>query len=123
MSLNIQQNVVRLLDQHLQLKPTQCRLLALLIRYGEQVVSRQTILAEVWGYDFDPGTKIIDVQIYYLRKWLEALRAPFEIKTHRGKGISIRLRDSISVGYSERRLNWPLATAFCRASDQRADGR
>lgn len=118
MSLDARQNMVHLNDHHLRLKPTPFHLLALLVRYGEQVVNRQTILNEVWGYDFDPGTKIIDVQICYLRKSLEALHAPFEIKTHRGKGFCLRPRDSSSVGYSSRRLNWPLPTSFMMREDK-----
>ncbi|NQD75517.1 winged helix-turn-helix domain-containing protein [Pseudomonas sp. CM27] len=102
MSLCIQQNVVRLHDHHFQLKPTPSRLLALLIRHGEQVVNRQTVLTEVWGYDFDPGTKIIDVQICYLRKALAAVHAPFEIKTHRGRGISLRSLGNVNVGNRSR---------------------
>lgn len=57
----------------------------------DQVVSRTTIFSKVWGYHFDPGTKIIDVQICYLRKILLTLQAPFEIKTFRGKGLSLQM--------------------------------
>ncbi|MGE8112021.1 winged helix-turn-helix domain-containing protein [Pseudomonas sp. NPDC086566] len=112
MFLYIQKNVVHLHDRQFQLKPTPCRLLALLIRYGEQVVSRQTILTEVWGYDFNPGTKIIDVQICYLRKALAAVHAPFEIKTHRGRGISLRSLNNVSAGHRSRHLRWSLPSAF-----------
>ncbi|AXQ48751.1 helix-turn-helix domain-containing protein [Stenotrophomonas rhizophila] len=39
---------------------------------------------------FNPGTKIIEVQICYLRKVLKSLQAPFEIRTLRGRGLTIR---------------------------------
>jgi len=85
----MRENVVHINGQPLSLKPTPCRLLALLVRHAGQVVSRQAIFNDVWGYDFDPGTKIIDVQVCYLRKALISLQAPFEIKTHRGIGIGL----------------------------------
>jgi len=31
------------------------------LRHPEQVLSREQMLIHVWGYDFDPGTKIVDV--------------------------------------------------------------
>ncbi|MGJ7546953.1 winged helix-turn-helix domain-containing protein [Pseudomonas alloputida] len=89
LSVDVRQHVVHINDQRLLLKPTPCRLMALLVRHRGEVVSRKVIFNDVWGYDFDPGTKIIDVQVCYLRKFLAAMRAPFEIKTHRGKGICI----------------------------------
>ena len=89
LSLNVRQNVLHINDQRLSLKPTSCKLLAVLLRHGGQIVSRKTILIDVWGYDFDPGTKIIDVQVCHLRKALNSLQAPFGIKAHRGIGICL----------------------------------
>jgi two-component system, OmpR family, response regulator QseB len=31
-------------------------------------ISREQLLKEVWGYDYDPGTNIVDVYVGYLRK-------------------------------------------------------
>jgi DNA-binding response OmpR family regulator len=72
------------------LKATPCRLLHLLLENAENVVSRKTIYKEIWGYDFDPGTKIIEVQVHYLRSILASSNSGFEIKTYRGKGISLQ---------------------------------
>jgi DNA-binding response OmpR family regulator len=41
----------------------------LLVRAGE-VVSRERLLAEVWGYDFDPGSNVVDVCVRRLRQKL-----------------------------------------------------
>ncbi|MDR7087375.1 DNA-binding response OmpR family regulator [Aeromicrobium panaciterrae] len=41
----------------------------LLVNRG-QVLSREQLLSQVWGYDFDPGSNIVDVYIGYLRKKL-----------------------------------------------------
>lgn len=74
----------------LVVKKTPFRLLVLLVKKKGSVVSREAIYKEVWGYDFDPGTKIIDVQICYLRRVFNSLALPFEIKTHRFLGFSFQ---------------------------------
>ncbi|WP_420794028.1 winged helix-turn-helix domain-containing protein [Pseudomonas kurunegalensis] len=93
---------VRFKDLHFPLKATSCRLLTLLLRHQGNVVSRTTIYEEIWGYQFNPGTKIIEVQICYLRKVLKALQAPFEIRTLRGRGLTIREVESSSSLRTER---------------------
>ena len=45
-------------------------LLAYLVRHPDQVLSREQLLNAVWGFDFDPGTKVLDVYIGYLRRKL-----------------------------------------------------
>ena len=47
-------------------------LLAYLMRHPNQVLSRSQILNAVWGYDYDPGTNVLEVYIGYLRKKLAA---------------------------------------------------
>lgn len=39
-------------------------------RHPGQVLSREQLLSHVWGYDFDPGSNIVDVYVGYLRKKL-----------------------------------------------------
>jgi two-component system, OmpR family, response regulator len=41
-----------------------------LLRHEGEVVSRERLLAEVWGYDFDPGSNVVDVCIRRLRRRL-----------------------------------------------------
>jgi DNA-binding response OmpR family regulator len=45
-------------------------LLETLIRHAGQVLSREQLLDHVWGYDFDPGSNVVDVYVRYLRKKL-----------------------------------------------------
>lgn len=40
------------------------------MRHPGQVLSREQLLSHVWGYDFDPGSNIVDVYVRYLRKKL-----------------------------------------------------
>ncbi|WP_369597040.1 winged helix-turn-helix domain-containing protein [Pseudomonas putida] len=71
------------------LKATSCRLLVALIVNPEQIVSRSALFEAVWGIHFDPGTKVLEVQLSYLRKVLVALGCSVRIHTHRGIGLSL----------------------------------
>lgn len=39
-------------------------------RHPGQMLSREQLLSQVWGYDFDPGSNVVDVYVGYLRKKL-----------------------------------------------------
>lgn len=54
-----------------------------LLRHPQQVLSREQLLSQVWGYDYDPGSNIVDVYVGYLRRKL-------------GKGVVETVR---GVGY------------------------
>jgi two-component system copper resistance phosphate regulon response regulator CusR len=60
-------------------------LLELLLRHPGQVLSREQILSHVWGYDYDPGSNVVDVYIRVLRRKLGQHR----ITTVRGVGYAI----------------------------------
>ncbi|MFJ8232131.1 response regulator transcription factor [Streptomyces sp. NPDC094448] len=60
-------------------------LLELFLRHPGQVLSREQILSHVWGYDFDPGSNIVDVYVRALRKKLGADR----VETVRGMGYRL----------------------------------
>jgi DNA-binding response OmpR family regulator len=64
-------------------------LLAYLMSNVDRVVSRQRLLSGVWDYGFDPGTKIVDVYVRYLRQKLDDADAPSLIQTVRGVGYMI----------------------------------
>lgn len=53
-----------------------------LMRHPGQVLSREQLLSRVWGYDFDPGSNVVDVYVGYLRKKLGS----DTIETVRGMG-------------------------------------
>ncbi|HEY0774797.1 MAG TPA: response regulator transcription factor [Nocardioidaceae bacterium] len=50
-----------------------------------QVLSREQLLSHVWGYDFDPGSNVVDVYVGYLRRKFGAET----IKTVRGMGYRL----------------------------------
>lgn len=55
------------------------------MRHAGQVLSREQLLSHVWGYDFDPGSNVVDVYVRYLRRKLGAER----IQTLRGMGYRL----------------------------------
>ncbi|WP_432519800.1 response regulator transcription factor [Kineococcus sp. SYSU DK006] len=56
------------------------------LRHPGQVLSREQLLNSVWGYDFDPGSNVVDVYVRYLRKKLGAEH----FETVRGMGYRLR---------------------------------
>jgi len=63
-------------------------LLRYLMANAGRVVSRQRLLSNVWNYGFDPGTKIVEVYIRYLRQKLGS-EGPVVIRTVRGAGYML----------------------------------
>ncbi|HWN21074.1 MAG TPA: response regulator transcription factor [Gaiellaceae bacterium] len=51
-----------------ELSAREFALAELFFRHPGQVLSREQILSQVWGYDFDPGSNVVDVYVGYLRK-------------------------------------------------------
>jgi len=56
------------------------------VRHRDQVLTREQILDQVWGFDFDPGSNVVDVYVRYLRRKLGTDR----IETVRGAGYRLR---------------------------------
>jgi DNA-binding response OmpR family regulator len=67
-------------------------LLNLFMINHQQILSRERIAKEVWGYDFDPGTNIVDVYVNHLRKKIDSGFSPKLIHTIRGKGYVLSER-------------------------------
>ena len=61
-------------------------LLETFLRHPGQVLSREQLLSHVWGYDYDPGSNIVDVYVGYLRRKLGAER----FETVRGMGYRLQ---------------------------------
>ncbi|UKO99550.1 response regulator transcription factor [Nostoc sp. UHCC 0870] len=73
------QNIVELPAREFTLAET-------FLRHPGQVFSREQLLDRVWGYDYDPGSNIVDVYVGYLRKKLGSDL----IETVRGMGYRLR---------------------------------
>lgn len=74
-------------DKPIKLKPKEYDLLVYLVRNKGQVLTRNSILEHVWGWDFDGGTRTVDVHIRWLRGKIEEDSAnPKRIITVHGVG-------------------------------------
>ncbi len=81
---------VRRGDRQFDLTPTEFELLVYLLRHPRQVLTRESILQEVWGYDFGGNDNVLEVYIGYLRTKTEAGGEPRLIQTVRGVGYVLR---------------------------------
>ncbi len=77
-------------DRLFSLTPTEFDLLQHFLLHPRQVLPRERILQEVWGYDFDGNDNVLDVYIGYLRAKMEAAGEPRLIQTMRGIGYVLR---------------------------------
>jgi two-component system, OmpR family, response regulator len=76
--------------REVQLTAREFEVLAYLMRHPDQVLSREQILNAVWGFDFDPGTKVLEVYIGYLRRKLGTADDADLIETVRNVGYRLR---------------------------------
>ncbi len=81
-------------DRPFSLSPKEFDLLAYLLRYPRQVLQRERILQDVWGYDFGGNGNVLEVYVGYLRAKTEASGEPRLIQTVRGVGYVLRMEQS-----------------------------
>ena len=77
-------------ERRFELTPTEFDLLEYLMRHPRQVLRREQILEEVWGYDFGGDDNVLEVYVGYLRKKTEQAGEPRLIQTVRGVGYVLR---------------------------------
>ena len=77
-------------SRRFELTPKEFELLQCLLNHPRQVLVRDHILEEVWGYDFGGEDNVLEVYIGYLRKKTEAGGEPRLIQTVRGVGYVLR---------------------------------
>ncbi|MCG8365546.1 MAG: response regulator transcription factor, partial [Pseudanabaenales cyanobacterium] len=90
LSLNRSSREVFRNQRSIELTAKEFDLLEYLILHPRQVITRDRILEEVWGYDFMGDSNIIEVYIRYLRLKLEAEGEKRLIQTVRGVGYVLR---------------------------------
>ncbi|MEV8632722.1 response regulator transcription factor [Streptosporangium sp. NPDC051023] len=74
----------------LELTRTEYLLLELFMVHPRQVLTREQILSQVWGFDFEPSSNSLDVYVMYLRRKTESAGRPRLIHTVRGVGYVLR---------------------------------
>ncbi|MCA9001901.1 MAG: response regulator transcription factor [Planctomycetes bacterium] len=78
--------------RRLELSPKEFALLRTLMAAKGEVISKRDLLSEVWGFDFDPGTNVVEVGVARLRKRLAA-SGPERIETITGQGYCLASQD------------------------------
>jgi DNA-binding response OmpR family regulator len=86
LALDLRARHVMVGDRSVELSAREFALAETLVRHRGQVLSREQLLSHVWGYDFDPGSNVVDVYIGYLRRKLGSGC----IETIRGMGYRMR---------------------------------
>ena len=90
LSLNAVTREVRRGEHHVRLTRTEFALLELFLRHPREVLSRERILEEVWGFDFPTTANSLEVYVGYLRRKTEADGGPRLVHTVRGVGYVLR---------------------------------
>ncbi len=85
-SLNFRSREVWVGERLVELSAREFALAETFLRHPGQVLSREQLLSRVWGYDYDPGSNIVEVYVGYLRKKL----GDEVIKTVRGVGYRLQ---------------------------------
>jgi DNA-binding response OmpR family regulator len=81
--LDLARRQARIGDLVTDLSDREFRLLHHLLLHADEVISRERLLADVWGYGFDPGSNVVDVCVRRLRRKLGP-DAPIETVRHAG---------------------------------------
>ncbi len=99
-------------ERELELSAREFSLAETLMVNAGQVLSREQLLDQVWGFDFDPGSNVVDVYVGYLRKKFGATA----IATVRGHGLPLQQLNC--SGYWGAATREPSVCASARPSRQ-----
>ena len=88
--LDALRRAVRRGDRDIDLTKTEFDLLSLLMEHAGIVLSREQIYEHIWGFDFETGSRSLDVYIGYLRRKTEAEGEARLVHTVRGVGYVVR---------------------------------
>jgi DNA-binding response OmpR family regulator len=78
-----------------RLSPREHALLEFMLRRRSDLITRRDLLREVFGYEFEPGTNLVEVHISHLRRKIAG--SGVEIETVRGFGYRLRIGEGENV--------------------------
>ena len=90
LAINVVDGTVHRSGEELPLTRTEFQLLSTMAAHPGRIFSREMLLAEVWGYDDLPDSKVVDMHVHRLRLKLEPDPArPQYVTTVRGRGYRV----------------------------------
>ncbi|MDP9806863.1 DNA-binding response OmpR family regulator [Trueperella bonasi] len=85
LTLDLRSRRVNVAGKEEELSAREFAMLEFFMTHPDQVLSRVQLLDNVWGYDFDPGSNVVDVYVRYLRQKIGTAR----LETVRGMGYRL----------------------------------
>jgi two-component system, OmpR family, copper resistance phosphate regulon response regulator CusR len=85
LSLDLRTRQAQVAGRTIDLSAREFALAEVFLRHPGQVLSREQLLSHVWGYDYDPGSNVVEVYVRYLRNKI----GPDRIATIRGAGYRL----------------------------------
>jgi DNA-binding response OmpR family regulator len=87
LELDLIDRTVRRDDREIDLRPREFRLLKYMMQRSGKLLTRATLLKDVWNYKFVPETNLVDVHMGKLRRKVDASNEPPMIRNVRGVGF------------------------------------
>ena len=78
-------------DKSIRLNTKEFELMRYLMLSGESILSKETIINKIWGYDSDAGDNNVEAYISFLRRKLSALKSNVSINVIRMKGYILKV--------------------------------
>lgn len=89
LTVNVTTQKVQRSGQTINLQPQEFRLLVYLLLNAHRTVTRTMLHETIWGYNFDPQSNVIDVQVSRLRRKIDSGFSPALVHTVRGAGYTL----------------------------------
>ena len=80
-------------DQSIRLSAKEFEVMRLLLQAKDRLLSKEVILARVWGYDSNAVENHVEVYVGFLRKKLRSIGSNLEIKAVRRMGYTLEIRE------------------------------
>jgi len=90
LSVNLDSRIVRKGNETIHLTKREYELLVAFMKHPNRVLSRETLLDTVWGFETVVDTNVVDVYVRYLRNKIDGPGEPGYIQTMRGVGYVMR---------------------------------
>jgi DNA-binding winged helix-turn-helix (wHTH) protein len=110
-------------DRQIDLRPREFRLLKYMMEQSDELLTRATLLKEVWHYKFVPETNLVDVHMGRLRRKVDGPNEAPMIRNVRGAGFVLSatpLSQALPLRHGERPVNLIIANQSPRSAGHRA---